>query len=43
MGKIVRDERYTNTLWCLCENEDDYIVSTLKEVMPGAFRKENIR
>lgn len=25
IGKIVRDERYTNTLWCLCENEDDYI------------------
>lgn len=27
----------------LAKNEDDYIVSTLKEVMPGAFRKENIR
>ena len=22
---ITRDERYENTLWCLCENEDDYI------------------
>ena len=27
----------------LAKNEDDYIVTTLKEVMPGAFRKENIR
>ena len=26
MGKIVRDERYTNTLWCLCNNEDEYPV-----------------
>lgn len=27
----------------LAKNEEDYIVTTLKEVMPGAFRKENIR
>ena len=27
----------------LVKNEDDYIVKTMKEVMPGAFRKENIR
>lgn len=27
----------------LAKNENDYIVSTLKEVMPGAFRKENIK
>ena len=27
----------------LAKNEDDYIVKTLKEVIPGAFRKENIR
>lgn len=25
IGKIVRDERYENTLWCLCNNEDEYI------------------
>lgn len=27
----------------LVKNEDDYIVKTMEEVMPGAFRKENIR
>ena len=27
----------------LAKNEDDYIVRKLKEIMPGAFRKENIR
>lgn len=27
----------------LAKSADDYIVSTLKEIMPGAFRKENIR
>lgn len=27
----------------LLKNEDDYIVKTMEEVMPGAFRKENIR
>ena len=27
----------------LAKNEDDYVVKTLEEVMPGAFRKENIR
>lgn len=23
--KIVRDERYTNTLWCLCRNYNEYL------------------
>lgn len=27
----------------LAKNEDDYVITTMKEVMPGAFRKENIR
>lgn len=27
----------------LAKNEDDYVIKTMKEVMPGAFRKENIR
>ena len=27
----------------LVKNEDDYIVKTMEEVMPGDFRKENIR
>ena len=27
----------------LVKNEDDYIVKTMEEVMPGAFRKEKIR
>ena len=27
----------------LVKNEVDYIVKTMEEVMPGAFRKENIR
>ncbi|QUF84161.1 cytidine deaminase [Clostridium butyricum] len=27
----------------LVKNEDDYIVKSMEEVMPGAFRKENIR
>lgn len=25
IGKIVRDERYTNTLWCLCNNYDEFL------------------
>lgn len=25
MGQIVRDERYTNTLWCLCNNYGEYL------------------
>lgn len=25
MGKIVRDERYTNTVWCLCNNYEEYL------------------
>ena len=25
MGKIVRDERWENTLWCLCNNYDEYL------------------
>lgn len=24
MGKIIRDERYTNTVWCLCNNFEEY-------------------
>lgn len=25
IGKIVRDERYTNTLWCLCNNYEEFL------------------
>ena len=25
IGKIVRDERYTNTLWCLCNNHEEFL------------------
>ena len=25
MGQIVRDERYENTLWCLCNNYEEYL------------------
>lgn len=25
IGQIVRDERWTNTLWCLCNNYDEYL------------------
>lgn len=24
MGQIIRDERYENTIWCLCNNEEEY-------------------
>lgn len=24
MGQIIRDERYTNTIWCLCNNYEEY-------------------
>ncbi|WP_294373511.1 cytidine deaminase [uncultured Clostridium sp.] len=27
----------------LAKNEDEYIVKTMDEILPGAFRKENIR
>ena len=25
MGKIVRDERWENTLWCLCNNYEEFL------------------
>lgn len=25
MGKIIRDERYENTIWCLCNNYEEYL------------------
>ena len=25
IGKIVRDERYSNTIWCLCNNYDEFL------------------
>lgn len=25
VGKIVKDKRYTNTLWCLCNNYEEYL------------------
>ena len=25
IGKIVRDERYENTLWCLCNNYEEFL------------------
>lgn len=25
MGQIIRDERYENTLWCLCNNYEEYL------------------
>lgn len=25
IGKIIRDKRYTNTLWCLCNNYEEFL------------------
>lgn len=25
IGKIVRDKRYKNTIWCLCNNYEEYV------------------
>ena len=25
MGRIVRDERYVDVIWCLCNNYEEYL------------------